>query len=487
MSTPVGTYADSAPSGWYIGARLKIGFSFMGRFTSNGAVIASAHITGMILAYEIPVLLRWLIHGELMPSLWLLWLLVFGGGGAVAWGLVPGWGLTPVESLRRQVMLTTIVFVTTSAVIFTNNPTAQHPWLTIICAYVLAVPMIPLLGMLAKRTLIRHNVWGIPVAIYGGGHAGQRLVRCLLDEPGQGYYPVCIFDDDPELLNSTIEGVPVRGKTDTIAKTVPVAILAMSKIGSERTTELLETSLSTYLRVMIIPHLVHTPWLWASVRDMGGLPSLELTNHLLDPAKCLFKRGFELGVICITLPVWGPVCLLLTGLIWLGDRKHPIFKQTRVGLGGDTFETLKFRTMVPDAEAVLRKELERNPDLRAEWEANCKLNNDPRLTMIGKFLRRSSLDELPQLINVLRGEMSLIGPRPLPNYHHDQLLHEVRRLRERVRPGMTGLWQVSGRSDTGNEGFERWDPYYVRNWSLWLDIVILVRTVRVVVTGSGAR
>ena len=142
--------------------------------------------------------------------------------------------------------------------------------------------------------------------------------------------------------------------------------------------------------------------------------------------------------------------------------------------------------MVPDADAVLETALAADPALREEWDAHFKLEADPRITRVGRVLRRTSLDELPQLFNVLRGDMSLVGPRPLPQYHHDELPERVRALRERVRPGITGLWQVSGRSDSGTLGMERWDPYYVRNWSLWLDAVILVRTLKVVARGSGA-
>ena len=127
-----------------------------------------------------------------------------------------------------------------------------------------------------------------------------------------------------------------------------------------------------------------------------------------------------------------------------------------------------------------------NPELAEEWNRNFKLKKDPRVTRMGGFLRKTSLDELPQLFNVLKGEMSLVGPRPLPRYHQDKMPENIRALRERVRPGITGLWQVSGRSDAGPAGMERWDTYYVRNWSLWLDIVILVRTVRVVIGGHGA-
>jgi lipopolysaccharide/colanic/teichoic acid biosynthesis glycosyltransferase len=143
--------------------------------------------------------------------------------------------------------------------------------------------------------------------------------------------------------------------------------------------------------------------------------------------------------------------------------------------------------MVPNAELVLQHHLEADAEARAEWEANFKLTNDPRITRVGAFLSKTSLDELPQLVNVLRGEMALVGPRPLPAYHHEQLPTRVRDQRRRMRPGMTGLWQVSGRSDAGHAGMVRWDPYYVRNWSIWLDVVVLVRTVRVVLFGSGAR
>ncbi len=150
------------------------------------------------------------------------------------------------------------------------------------------------------------------------------------------------------------------------------------------------------------------------------------------------------------------------------------------------FKTLKFRTMHKEAEKILEAKLDEDPDLREEWEENFKLKNDPRVTRTGQLLRSSSLDELPQLFNVLRGDMSLVGPRPLPAYHYYGLSEQVRLLRDRVRPGITGLWQVSGRSEVGLEGMERWDTYYVRNWSIWLDFVILFRTVRAVLQKEGA-
>ena len=177
-----------------------------------------------------------------------------------------------------------------------------------------------------------------------------------------------------------------------------------------------------------------------------------------------------------------PVALL----ILLTERKNPFFMQRRVGKNNRFFCPVKFRTMVGDAEERLKRVLALDETVRAEWGRSCKLRDDPRVTRIGRVLRRSSLDELPQVLNVLAGQMSLVGPRPLPEYHHDQLAESVRTPRSRVRPGITGLWQVSGRSETGTAGMEKWDTYYVRNWSVWLDIIILARTFQTVIKGQGA-
>lgn len=210
------------------------------------------------------------------------------------------------------------------------------------------------------------------------------------------------------------------------------------------------------------------------------------SSHLQRPLATGSKRALDFGAVLLSSPLWLPLCLLLALLIWLEDRHTPLFVQQRVGQGGRLFPTYKFRTMVPHAEDVLRRRLAEDPELLAEWLANFKLRQDPRITRAGRVMRKLSLDELPQLLNVLLGQMSLVGPRPLPGYHHSRLSSQTQYLRELMRPGMTGLWQVSGRSEAGNAGMERWDPHYVTNWSLMLDLSVLLRTVRVVLFGSGA-
>ncbi len=265
-----------------------------------------------------------------------------------------------------------------------------------------------------------------------------------------------------------------------------MAILAISDLDRARIPALLEGPLAHYKKIILIPDLFEIPTLWVRSRDIAGVLGLEITSNLLDPlARCL-KRTMDLVLVLLAAPLWIPLCLLIALAIRLEDGHAPLYFQQRLGKNGVSFNTMKFRTMVPDAERVLQEKLDRDPALRAEWETHFKLRKDPRITRVGALLRTTSLDELPQLINVLRGEMSLVGPRPLPAYHQQCLSRRTQRLRARLRPGLTGLWQISGRSDIGNEGFERWDAYYVRNWSIWLDLVILFRTTRAVFKRAGA-
>jgi Undecaprenyl-phosphate galactose phosphotransferase WbaP len=168
------------------------------------------------------------------------------------------------------------------------------------------------------------------------------------------------------------------------------------------------------------------------------------------------------------------------------DSKDSVFFcHKRIGKNDKEIKVWKFRTMIRDADEKLAKYLAQHPELRAEWQATQKLKNDPRITRVGKFLRKSSLDELPQILNVLKGEMSLVGPRPIVN---DEVKHykHVFKLYTRVLPGLTGLWQVSGRNDVDYEMRVRFDEYYVRNWSIWLDLYILLQTIGVVLKRDGA-
>jgi exopolysaccharide production protein ExoY len=215
---------------------------------------------------------------------------------------------------------------------------------------------------------------------------------------------------------------------------------------------------------------------------LSDVPSNVLSNQVSAAERIRLCAGQILALVI--LAALSPLMLTLAWLI-RRDGGPATFTHYRVGYGGRLFACAKFRTMCPDAGRVLRELLERNPALRAEWHRDHKLSDDPRVTPFGKWLRRSSLDELPQLLNVLRGEMALVGPRPIT-------VEELRRYGKArwhylsVLPGITGLWQVSGRNRTSYERRVQLDRLYVTNRSTWLDCKILAKTVRVVLTRDGA-
>ena len=211
---------------------------------------------------------------------------------------------------------------------------------------------------------------------------------------------------------------------------------------------------------------------------------LRVHNNLRRWPARLSKRIFDTLVALVLIVLLSPLLLLLS-LLLLGDGGKVIFSQKRVGKNGRPFNCLKFRTMALDAEDQLKLLLAQSPEHKLQWEKDQKLKDDPRVSALGGFLRRTSLDELPQLFNVLQGQMSLVGPRPiveaeLQRYGSDASYYLM------VRPGMTGLWQVNGRNDLDYESRVYLDTWYVKNWSLWYDLVILIKTIRTVLSSKGA-
>jgi UDP-galactose-lipid carrier transferase len=207
-------------------------------------------------------------------------------------------------------------------------------------------------------------------------------------------------------------------------------------------------------------------------------------NNLARPLSRFVKKAFDQLMAAILLILLAPLFLVIASMV-RADGGAAFFGHRRVGLNGQPFQCLKFRTMATNAEEVLRKLLQNDPAARAEWDASQKLRNDPRVTRIGRFLRQTSLDELPQLLNVLRGEMSLVGPRPIVEAEVIRYGRDIEYYYE-TRPGMTGLWQVSGRSDASYQRRVQLDLWYVKNWTLWHDVTILLKTIPVVLGKRGA-
>ena len=401
--------------------------------------------------------------------------------------LYPGYGLTSVERFRRRVRATFVFFMAFS----TWNFLLEHGGRSrgiILLSFLFALIIPPVAQALLRLFLVRINVWGMPIVLIGAGKTGEHIVSALQRESLLGLRPVVILDDDQAKWGSNIAGVPVVGGLDRageFAESISCALLAMPGAGRDRLVDL--TRKLPFFTLLIVPDLIGMQSLWVEARDLGGIVGLEIQKNLLLRRNWYLKRfmdyalGLPIFICCI------PLFFLLAIWIMVINPGNPFYCQVREGRGGKKFKVWKLRTMYLDAEQLLHEYLIQNAAAKKEWQQFFKLKDDPRiLPLVGKFLRKSSLDELPQLWNVLKGEMSLVGPRPFPHYHLEQFNDDFRKVRRSVMPGMTGMWQVSARSDGDLSIQESLDTYYIRNWSIWLDMNLLARTALVVISGKGA-
>jgi Undecaprenyl-phosphate galactose phosphotransferase WbaP len=408
-------------------------------------------------------------------------------------GLYPGYGLDQTEELRRQThaVLATLAMTMVFAVAFHIGDLLSR--LLLVFGFLGLSVVAPLVRHFIKRTMEAAGVWGKPVVILSSGDTGERLSRTLQREWSLGLKPIAVFESDAALLARELseEALPGGVLADTVRFAekcrVDTIILNVPSTRPEQLVALGDWASVSFRHVVILSaDLVGVMSSAAVARNFAGNFGGEIRYNLLDPWTRRVKRALDLFGVVVGGLLISLLLLALIVLVKLDSPGPAFYGSLRRGAGGRQFRCWKFRTMRADAEKMLEEYLHNNPDLKAEWELNYKLQDDPRVTRMGTFLRKTSLDELPQLWNVLTGEMSLVGPRPMleeemPNYGKTYELYK------RVRPGITGFWQVSGRSDIGYEERLTMNAYYVRNWSVWLDLVILARTVRCVVLGRGAR
>ncbi|AFY59493.1 undecaprenyl-phosphate galactose phosphotransferase WbaP [Synechococcus sp. PCC 6312] len=478
------SHSQKQPLAW---PTLRRGYAWM-----MSLVFLGGDVLSLGLAVTFSVWGRWIFDGQYHPSLYLSWLplLVFFPLSYAIVGLYPGVGMSPVDELRWLSLMTTLVYTVLGSVIFLVREGETYSRLVFLIAWVLSLLMMPM-----GRGMLRHFFsgqawWGQPVIILGAGKTGELVLRTLLHNPGLGLKPVILLDDDPAKQGEVIDGVSVLGGVALAPELarycrISYAIVAMPGVDPRRLVKILENYGHCFEHLLVIPDLFGLASLWVESKDLAGLLSLEVRQQLLLPVPRFTKACIDfclsvvIGLACL------PLLIIIGCLIYL-DCPGPIFyTQARLGRNGKTFYAVKFRSMLPNADQILTNYLARFPEYRQEWEEDHKLKQDPRLTRVGWWLRRTSLDELPQLWNVLRGEMSLVGPRPIvtdevPKYEEKYALYT------RVKPGITGLWQVSGRNNISYEERVNLDAYYVRNWSVWLDFYILLRTVWVVLMADGA-
>jgi len=458
--------------------------AFLVRRLHNGIALAVGDALGVSIALLGGVWFNYSFTGASHLPGWGFYLLPACSLGAFVMHLLPSWGMGVVEETRRILLMLATVFGLAGLVLLASSGEIGISGFSLAASFLLAAILLPYVRSRVRGALSKGSEWGIHAVVYGAGSTGRKVVKQLQREPGIGYMPIAVLDDNPRVWGRTVEGVRVLGHAGNVMTRAQVAILAMPGAGSKRQVELLQGPLSCYLKVVVVPALLETQSHRFLFRDLSGIGGLEVASDLTYPSAQFVKRLGDIILLYLTLPVWLPLACIIAIAIWITDRGRPIIAQVRVGKDGKEFHTWKFRTLVPNADDVLRRTLDENEDLRREWETTYRLREDPRITGVGRLIRRYSLEHLPGIWNVLNGEMSLVGPRPLPSFHHDDLADDIRRVRDRVRPGLTGMWQVSGRYGLELDAVEQWDSYYVHNWSIFLDMVVLARALRRAITGS---
>ncbi len=359
----------------------------------------------------------------------------------------------------------------------------------------------PVLGLwiehVVRSLIARFGLGGAPAAILGTGASSRAIARLLLGYPGCGLRPIGFIDDEAR-PNTVVDefvaqagydpssGLPTLGTLDGWHGEGGAEVIVVPD-----ETILPQAPAALYRlrakQVLVVTRLGEFPTFGLQVRNAGRFVAIEL-NGEPGAYSAQLKRAIDIIVALALLIPAAPLIALLALAIKLTDPGPVFYGQWRVGQFGRPIRIFKLRTMYKDAEERLERVLASSPELREQWQRHFKLDQDPRiLPHVGTLMRRASLDELPQLWNVVRGDMSLVGPRPFPAYHMDAFDAEFRALRASVPPGLTGLWQISSRSN-GDLAVQRAeDSLYVKNRSLWLDLYILIATLPAVIGATGAK
>jgi Undecaprenyl-phosphate galactose phosphotransferase WbaP len=419
---------------------------------------------------------------EAFPAL-LMFLVAFS-----AKGLYPALLLHPAEEMRRVFHSITAVFLVLIATTFLRKSGTDYSRYVLLLTWALGTPAVILGRRVMRKLLSDKSWWPVSAVVLGAGPAAQQVARSLRNTK-LGVRIIGLLEED-SLSSWNYDLAPIVGHISEAPAICArgfarYAIVAMPDRSAEEIRQIVEEHCRGFHRILIMTDLFGMCCLGIAPREIGAHVGLEIPQRLSFVIPRVVKRSLDILVSAVLLLMLAPSFVIICIAIKLTSKGPILFGHLRHGREGKSFRALKFRTMVTNADQILHVHLERHPELLREWERDHKLKDDPRITGVGRWLRRYSLDELPQLLNILVGHMTLVGPRPI-------VQSEIARyaasydLYTRVTPGLTGLWQVSGRNNTTYKERIAFDEYYVRNWSIWMDIYILSCTFQAVFHGKGA-
>ena len=362
-----------------------------------------------------------------------------------------------------------------------------------------SIIVVPLIRHMARRLFRRMSWWGPKAVLFGDAESVARLNASISFSFDPVLKPIAWYEPlttDYIIVNTNKRRVPpskipltrITTKSNLLdfikSENATCAVIVMDVHPNK---EMVGLVTMLFRHVIIIPAGCMDgaiPVLGIGI-SIGTMLGFKLGQNLLDPKLAIIKRCEDIIFSFLGIILLLPFMLLISLLIMIESPGNPFFVQKRIGIGGKTFGCFKFRSMIPHAEEKLKKILSENPKLAKEWAKDQKLKKDPRITHLGKFMRQTSIDELPQLFNVIMGDMSLVGPRPIVESEISKY-GKAFALYCRVRPGITGFWQVSGRSSIEYSNRVKLDCYYIYNWSLIFDLTLLLRTIPAVLSRHGA-
>jgi len=407
-------------------------------------------------------------------------------GYAIA-GLYPGFGLGAAEAFRRLCLSNTVAFLVLMDLVFLMKLPDNYSRMTLVIAFAASLITVPTARLIAASVTERWSWWRNPAILVGNDAWAQATAEILNRRRALGY----------KAIGAINEGLP-NPEVWTTGSAIPRTTAMMLKLAEQgkcavivqqgASQGVLESMVRRFRHVMVLMDDVEgLPLENSRLMNFGSLMGLEFTNRLMIRRNRILKRALDMMVGGILSLIALPIILVAAILVFIFDGAPAFYCQQREGRGGRIIKVWKLRTMCRDSERRLEEALAADPELRKEWEQHCKLARDPRIIpVLGGIFRRFSIDELPQFFSVAKGEMSLVGPRPYPDYHLQRYSQEYRVMRRQVRPGLTGWTQVMLRSDADLDQQRRFDTYYICNWSVWLDLYILSRTFWTVVTSRGA-